>query len=368
VIGIAAISITPFDANWIAATLVLTTPILLPAVGELISERAGVLNVGLEGMMVAGAFTAYLVTWKLHSLLLGVLLGMGAGTLFGVIMALLVVEAGADQVVAGIGINLMALGLTAYLFEQIFSTQTQIVIPHVGKAAIPLVSKIPQVGPALFNQDPLVYIAFLLVPAAWFLLYKTKWGLAIRASGELPAAADTAGISVRGVRWLGVLVAGALAGLGGAYLTAVSVGVFADDIPAGRGYLALIAVIFGRWRPVGVMLAALVLGGAQALQLRLTVLASVPRVFWAAVALVAFAYVVFEIVFNRERLQRSGGGIAIGVGIAGLALAWITPMISLPAQLWRSLPYLVGLIALAAATTIARMPARLAYPYRRGEG
>jgi ABC-type uncharacterized transport system permease subunit len=368
VIAIATVTITPFDANWIAATLVLTTPILLPAIGELISERAGVLNVGLEGMMVAGAFAAYLVTWELHSLLLGVLIGMGAGIVFGVIMAMLVVEAGADQVVAGIGINLMALGLTAYLFEQIFSGQTQVVIPQVGRAPIPLVSKIPQIGAALFNQDPLVYISFLLVPTAWFLLYRTKWGLAIRASGEFPAAADTAGISVRGVRWIGILAAGALAGLGGAYLTAVSVGVFADDIPAGRGYLALIAVIFGRWRPLGVMLAALILGGAQALQLRLTVFASVPRVFWAAVALVAFAYVVFEIVFNRERLQKSGGGIAVGLGIAGLVLAWVAPKIAFPAQLWRSLPYLVGIIALAAATTMARMPARLAYPYRRGEG
>ncbi len=215
-IGIAAISITPFDANWIGATLVLTTPILLPAVGELISERAGVLNVGLEGMMVAGAFVAYLATWELHSLVLGLLLGMGAGMVFGVIMALLTVEAGADQVVAGIGINLMALGLTAYLYEQIFGGKTQVVIPQVGNAPIPLLSKIPQVGPALFNHDPLVYIAFLLVPASWFLLYRTKWGLAIRASGELPAAADTAGISVRRVRWMGVLTAGGLAGLGGA--------------------------------------------------------------------------------------------------------------------------------------------------------
>jgi simple sugar transport system permease protein len=366
-IGFGAISITPFDANWIGATLILATPILLPAVGELISERAGVLNVGLEGMMVAGAFVAYLVTWELHSLLLGALMGMGAGMVFGAIMAILVVEAGADQVVAGIGINLMALGLTSYLFEQIFGGQTQVVIPQVSNAPIPLLSKIPQLGPALFNHDPLVYIAFLLVPASWFFLYKTKWGLAVRACGELPAAADTAGISVRRVRWMAVLTAGALAGLGGAYLTIVSVGIFAEDIPAGRGYLALIAVIFGRWRPLGVMLAALVLGGAQALQLRLTILPNVPRVFWAALAVVAVAYVLYQVIFNREKLQKGGSGIAITVGVAGIVLAYITPKISFPSQIWRSLPYLVGLIALAAATTRVRMPARLAYPFRRGE-
>jgi ABC-type uncharacterized transport system permease subunit len=367
-IGMATISIVPFDWNWIAAALILTTPILLPAVGELVSERAGVLNVGLEGMMVAGAFIAYLVTWKLHSLVLGVLLGMGAGMVFGVIMAILAVEARADQVVAGIGINLMALGLTAYLYQQIFASHAQVVIPQVGNAPIPLLSKIPGVGGALFNHDPLVYVAFLLVPASWFLLYRTKWGLAIRASGELPAAADTAGVSVRRVRWGGVLTASALAGLGGAYLTAVSVGVFAPDIPAGRGYLALIAVIFGRWRPLGVMLGALVLGGAQAIEIRLTVLPTVPRVFWVAVALIALLYLLYQIVFNRERLQRSAGGIAIGVGVAGIVLAWAVPHISLPDQFWRGLEYLVGLIALVAATTRARMPARLAYPYHRGEG
>ncbi len=115
------------------------------------------------------------------------------------------------------------------------------------------------------------------------------------------------------------------------------------------------------------MLAALVLGGAQALELRLTVLPHVPGVFWAALALVAFAYVVYQVVFNRVRLQKSAGGIAIGVGIAGIVLAWVTPKISFPSQLWLSLPYLVGLIALAASTTKARMPARLAYPYRRAE-
>jgi general nucleoside transport system permease protein len=363
-----AISLSPFDAGWLAAALVLTTPVLLTAIGELISERAGVLNVGLEGMMVAGAFVAYLVTYKLHSLALGVILGMCGGIAFAVVMALLAVEARADQVVAGVGINLMAIGLTSYLFQEIFEGETQVVVDRVGNVPIPLLSDIPEVGNALFDHDPFVYLAFLLVPASWFLLYRTRWGLAIRASGEVPAAADTAGISVRKVRWGAILAAGALAGLGGAHLTVVSVGIFADDIPAGRGYLALIAVIFGRWRPVGVLAACLLLGGADALRIRLTLLDSVPRVFWVVLALTAIIFLVRLIALQRGRADRGSTTFVVAVALLGLVFAVATPHIDLPAQFWRTLPYMIGLLALGAAVTRARMPSRLAYPYQRGEG
>jgi simple sugar transport system permease protein len=363
-----SISLSPFDAGWLAAAMVLTTPVLLTAMGELISERAGVLNVGLEGMMVSGAFVAYYVMFQTENLGLAALLGLGGGVIFAVVMAVLSIEARADQVVAGIGINLMAIGLTSYLFQEQFSGQSQTVVDRVGKIEIPLLSDIPEIGPALFDHDPFVYFAFLLVPATWFLLYRTRWGLAIRASGELPAAADTTGISVRRVRWAAVLTAGALAGLGGAYLTIVAVGIFADDLPAGRGYLALIAVILGRWRPVGVLVACLLLGGADALRIRLTLLPDVPRIFWLVLALVAIAFLVRLYLVARGRGGRRTNLFVVGIAVVGLAFAVITPHVSVPAQFWRTLPYLIGLVALAAAVTQARMPARLAYPYRRGEG
>jgi simple sugar transport system permease protein len=367
-IPLASVSLSPFDAGWLGATLILTTPVLLAALGELISERAGVLNVGLEGMMVSGAFVAYLVASKLHSLPLAVVLGVGGGMVFGVVMALLAIEARADQVVAGVGVNLMAIGVTSYLFEQIFGGSTEVVVNRVGDLRIPLLADIPTVGPALFDHDPFVYLALLLVPACWYLLFRTKWGLAIRACGEMPAAADTAGISVRRVRWGAVLAASALAGLGGAYLTVVSVGIFADDIPAGRGYLALIAVIFGRWRPFGVLAACLLIGGADALRIRLTLLDGIPRIFWVVFAIAAIAFLVQLALAQRGRPERRTNAFVLILALAGLALAVVTPHISLPAQFWRTLPYLIGLLALLAAVTKARMPSRLAYPYERGEG
>jgi ABC-type uncharacterized transport system permease subunit len=367
-IPLGSISLSPFDAGWLAATMVLTTPVLLTALGELISERAGVLNVGLEGMMVSGAFVAYYVMAETENLALAAFLGICGGVVFGVVMALLAIEARADQVVAGIGINLMAIGLTSYLFQQKFGGGARVIVDRAGNVEIPLLSDIPEIGPALFDHDPFVYFAFLLVPATWFLLYRTRWGLAIRGSGELPAAADTAGISVRRVRWGGVLAASALAGLGGAYLTIAAVGIFADDLPAGRGFLALIAVIFGRWRPVGVLVACLLLGGADALRIRLTLLPDIPRIFWVVLALAAIIYLVHLFIVHRHRAGKRSNLFVLGVAVTGLLLAVITPPISVPPQFWRTLPYLIGLLALAAAVTRARMPTRLTYPYQRGEG
>jgi ABC-type uncharacterized transport system permease subunit len=367
VIPFGSISLSPFDAGWLAAALVLTTPVLLAATGELISEKAGVLNVGLEGMMVSGAFVAYVVADKADNLLLAAVMGMGGGIVFGVIMALLAIEARADQVVAGVGINLMALGVTSYLFQEEYGGKSQVVVDRVDKVAIPVLHDIPGVGNALFNQDPFVYLAFLLVPATWFLLYRTKWGLSIRACGELPAAADTAGISVRRVRWGAVIACSALAGLGGAHLTIVSVGIFADGITAGRGVLALIAVIFGRWRPVGVLAACLLLGGADALRIRLTLLDSVPRVFWIVLTIVAVVVLVRLVLAQRGRVE-GANTLVLVIALAGVACAALTPHISVPAQFWRTLPYLIGLLALAAAVTRARMPSALTYPYDRGGG
>jgi general nucleoside transport system permease protein len=366
---IAAIGIGPFDTAWLAAALVLTTPILLAAMGELISERAGVLNVGLEGYMLAGAFFSYLVAWKAGNLAAGAAAGVAAGLMFAVVMGLLTIEAKADQIVAGVGINLAVAGLTSYLFDQIFGSRAQIVVPTIGNLRIPLLEKIPDFGPALFDHDWTLYLAFLLVPAVWFLLYRTKWGLAIRGAGEMPAAVDTAGVSVKRVRWFGVLSAGGLAGLGGANLAIVQVGIFHQEMTAGRGFLALVAVIFGRWRPIGVLGACLALGGADALQLRLAAQNQVPAQVWGVIAAIAAALVIYQLVRVRQGRSRPVAlSIAGAVAASGIVLTAVAPHVNLPDQLWRSLPFLLALIVLAGAVTRAHMPSRLTLPYSRGEG
>ena len=357
----------PFDTDWLASALVLTTPILLAAIGELISERAGVLNVGLEGMMLSGAFFAYYVSWKSGSNATGIVAGIGAGMLFGVVMGLLSIEAGADQIVSGVGINLAAIGLTSYLFDQVFGNLAQVILPTVGSVRIPGLADIPDIGPALFDQDVVLYLAFLLVPVSWFVLYRTKWGLGIRAAGELPAAADTAGISVRRVRWAGVLTASGLAGLAGAHLSIVEVGIFHQEMTAGRGFLALVAVIFGRWRPLGVLGACFALGGTDALQLRLADRSEVPRAVWGAFVAVAVAYMLYRVLVAHGRPR--GRTLASGclVAGAGVGLLVSTPHVFLPAEFWRSLPYLLALVVLAGGVTRARMPSKLTLPYYRGE-
>lgn len=366
---IAQIGIGPFDTAWLASALILATPLLLSAVGELISERAGILNVGLEGFMLAGAFFSYFVAWKTGSLALGVMASIAAGLLFAAVMGLLSITARADQIVSGIGINLAAIGLTSYLFDEIFGNRAQIVVPTIGNISIPGLSKIPDFGPALFDHDWVLYAAFLFVPAVWFLLFRTKWGLSVRAAGELPEAVDTAGINVNRVRWMGVLAAGGLSGLAGADLAIVQVGIFHQEMTAGRGFLALVAVIFGRWRPIGVLGACLALGGADALQLRLADQSEVPSQVWAVAAVIAAAFVLYWVLVSRQgRPRPTAIGLAALVAATGLVLTLVAPHIDLPTELWRSLPYLVALGVLAGAISRAHMPSKLTQPYSRGNG
>jgi simple sugar transport system permease protein len=366
---IAGIGLGPFDSDWIASALILTTPILLASVGEVVSERAGVLNVGLEGMMLAGAFFSYWAVFLTGDLLLGILAGIAAGIFFGIVMSLLTIVAGADQIVSGIGINLAAFGLTAFLFDEVFGEREQVVISTIGDLKIPGLADLGGIGEAIFNQDPVLYFAFLLVPALWFFLYKTKWGLSVRGSGEMPAAVDTAGISIKRVRWGGVLAAAGLAGLAGAFLVLVEVGIFRQGMTAGRGFLALVAVIFGRWTPVGTLGACLILGGTDALQLRLAGQEEVPREVWGVLALLSAGFIAYWVLFRRGvRARRLALGVVIGIGVSGVVLFAITPAVELPDQVWRALPFLLALAVLAGAVTKARMPTKLTLPYNRGEG
>jgi ABC-type uncharacterized transport system permease subunit len=357
-----------FDAALLASALVVTTPILLAALGEVVSERAGVLNVGLEGMILCGAFFGFLVAWQIDSRPLGMIAGALAGMILAVGMGVLTIEAKADQIVAGVGLNILAVGVTTFAFDQILGDRGQVTLGSVGPLEIPVLSDLGGVGHALFAQDPVVYLAFLLIPVLALMMTRTRWGLAVRSVGEKPAASDTAGISVRRVRWMATLTAGALAGLAGAYLSVIQLGIFRQEMSAGRGFLALTAVIFGRWRPAGVAVACLVFGGADALQLRLQASSSVPTEVWVVIAAAGAAFLAWALLRQRRRPAERGSLIGAGIALViGVALLVIAPSISLPSQLWLALPALLALFALAVTGGRARMPTALTLPYRRGE-
>jgi simple sugar transport system permease protein len=355
-----------FDAAWVAATIALATPVLFAALGETVAERTGTIDVGLEGMMLVGAFFGFLVSWQTGSPWLAVGAGLFAGAVLAALMAVLSIEARADQIVAGIGLNILAFGVTSFVFDQIFAHRGQVVLDSMAPLGIPGLEDLGGIGKALFHQPPLLYVAYLLVPALWFLLYRTNAGLALRAAGELPEAVDTAGVSVRAVRWAGVLTAGALAGVGGAYLSVVSLGLFVQGMSAGRGFIALAAVIFGRWRPFSVLVACLVFGGADALQLRLQAEESIPREVWvvaAAIPLVALCVMVAR--RGRSSINRADVFVGIALAAACTSLAVIRPDWSVPSQLWLTMPYVVAILVLAGFVGRTRLPAALGVPYRR---
>jgi simple sugar transport system permease protein len=355
-----------FDVALLTAAILATTPILLAGLGELVSERAGVLNVGLEGMMLFGAFFAFFGTDLTGNLLLGTLCGLAAGVLLAALMALLSVEAGADQIVVGIGLNVLAVGVTGFLYEELFSDRGQVILPTMSDWAIPGLSKLPVVGETFFDAQPLTYLAMALIPTVWFLLYRSNWGLAIRAAGEMPEAVDAAGVNVRRVRWAATMWAGALAGLGGATLSIGLTGLFTEGMTAGRGFLAFAAVIFGKWRLGGVVFACALFGSADALQLRLQASDSVPSQVWAAVGIGAGALLIVGLLRKRRLAARSAIGIA-ALGAIAIALAVIKPNISLPSQLWLAFPYILTLLALAGFVGRARLPRALALPYHRAD-
>ena len=351
-----------FDAFWLATTLRLSTPLIFASSGELLAERTGVLNIGLEGFMLAGAFFGFLGTYLSGSFLVGVIFAVVAGAIFAAAMAFLSIRLRADQIVVGIGINILALGVTSFAFREIFSGP-QVLLDRPEPWEWPLLSRIPGVGQALFAQPGWVYFALVVVAAVWFVLQRTTWGLSMRATGELPEAADTAGSSVFRNRWVATLVAGGLAGAGGSFLS-IELGVFVEGMTNGRGYLALAAVIFGRWRAPGVLLACLLFGGADALQLRLQAEAAVPFEVWLVLALLGPAYLVAT--GRSFRSQHPLTLAAIGcLTVIGAILAVAEPQFTLPAQLWRTLPFVLTIIVLAGFIGRSWMPSTLAIPYSR---
>lgn len=263
---------TAFFVTWLAAAIRLAGPVLLAALGEIFDELSGVLNIGIEGTLLLGALTSFLISFLTGSAWLGLLGGILVGALINLPLAWLYIQVKASQVVVGIIFNTLALGLTSYTYRvalgEVTKPQKAAMLPVVD---IPGLSDLPVVGPVLFNHSLLLYVTVALVFVSGFVLYRTKFGLKLRAVGEHPKAADTAGVDVERMRWIGVLLSGATAGMAGAYLVLSQLGIFRDNIVAGRGFIALAIVIFGRWNPYKAALAALAFGAADALQLSLQI-------------------------------------------------------------------------------------------------
>ena len=301
----------------------LAMPTALAAVGEAFSERSGVLNLGLEGMMLGAALAAFVGEYFTGSAVAGVLAGVAAGTLLAAIKAFLSVYLKTDQVINGIAIVLFAQGITAFGYERIFGgLQTSPEVPSLPLLHIPGLASIPGLGPVLFEQNILFYISLVTVVVVWLLLYRTKFGLTGRAVGESPLAADSVGINVDRMRWLALLVCGAMAGLGGAVLIVGDINLFGVNVTAGRGWVAIALVIFGRWNPLIVFGGALLFGLTDALQLRIQALiggthAVVPYEFFQALPyLLTLTVMVLATISAKRTAQPAALGIPFRKGVA----------------------------------------------------
>jgi ABC-type uncharacterized transport system permease subunit len=252
--------------GFLAAAVRVATPLLLAATGETVTERAGVINLGLEGMMLAGALAATLGAsaagpWT------GLALAVLAGMLLAAAFAAIAIGARADQIIAGTALTLGAVGLTGTIYRHAYGTGgAGLALPTLAPAPIPLLSRIPILGPALFDQPAPTYLALVALPIVWWVLFRTRPGLALRATGEGAAMARAAGVRTGLVRTAATIVGGGFAGLAGATLVLAQVGTFAEKMTAGRGYVAIAIVVLGRWHPAGVAVVALLFGAATALQ------------------------------------------------------------------------------------------------------
>ncbi len=254
----------------LASGIRLATPYLYAAIGETFGQRSGVLNLGVEGQMLLGAFAAFYVSFSTGNLWLGMLAALLVGALMGLAMAFVTVNLQAEQGISGIGFYLFGLGMSDLLFQRLLGTVET--VSGFSKIQIPFLSDIPIIGEIFFQQNLLVYIAFALVPVAWFILNKTTLGLKIRAVGEYPEAADSVGVSVAQVRYFTIILGGMLSGVAGASLSIALLNVFQQNMTSGLGFIAVALVYFGGWRPWGVLGGALLFSMVNSLQLWVQVL------------------------------------------------------------------------------------------------
>ncbi|TGE39229.1 ABC transporter permease [Desulfosporosinus fructosivorans] len=300
---------------YLIASVRMATPLILAGLGEAISEKAGIINIGVEGIMLSGAFFSFIVSFFTGNLLLGLLAGIVGGIMVSMIHAVLSIHCQANQTIVGLALNFMVLGLTSFLFLMVFGQATTIPSCAVlSEVKIPLLWRIPIIGEALFNQNLFVYIALISLVLTAIFFYKTEWGVNLVAVGEHPQAANSAGLNVVVVRYFACFVNGVLGGLGGASITLGQLGFFMENVTSGRGYIALVVVILGRRNPFGIFAAAMVIGFSQALQ------------------------------FNLQTL-----GIPI------------------PSQVFSMFPYVVAVIVLCLSIGKSRDPAALGVPYERNK-
>jgi general nucleoside transport system permease protein len=321
ILGLVAFAFVFAFLTWVAAgqsmnlTGVLQTtvqravPIVFGALSGVLCERAGVINIAIEGMLLSGAFVSAVLTSATDNPWLGIGGAILIGGLLALLLAVLAIRYRVDQVIAGFFINILATGLTAFLQVRILQPyQDELNTPQrLGAIQIPVLSDIPIIGPVLFQHNVIVYMLFALILAIHFGLFYTRWGLRVRAVGEHPKAADTVGINVHWVRYSTVVLGGMVAGLGGAYFTIGSTGAFEREMTAGRGFIGLAATIFGGWNPIGASLAGLVFGFADAIQARLSILSiAIPSEFLLMIPYVVTIIVVAGLV-GRARPPAAEG-------------------------------------------------------------
>jgi simple sugar transport system permease protein len=255
-------------------SLIEAVPLTLGALSGLLCERSGVINIAIEGQFLISAFIGAMVASASRSLFMGLLAGAAAGALVGLLLAVFTITYAADQIIVGVVLDAFALGLTSFFLQSLLVPHQSVLnSPDVfGPIPIPLLDRIPVLGPLLFNQNVFVYLTIVILVVVQIALFRTRWGLRVRAVGEHPRAADTVGINVQQVRYRNVILGGIVAGIGGASFTIGSTGQFAPNMTSGLGYIALAAMIFGRWRPLGALGAALLFGFTDALQFALSIL------------------------------------------------------------------------------------------------
>jgi general nucleoside transport system permease protein len=285
----------------VAAGIQLATPFLLAALGETMGQRSGVVNLGVDGIMLLGAFGAYYVAVKTGSLVLATAAGLGVGLVMGLLTAFVSVTLKAEQGISGIGVFLFGLGLTNVMLLKLFASP--VTIPALPAVRIPLLHRIPYLGPMFFTQNWLVYLAFLLVPAFTFALNRTTYGMKIRAVGENPAAADTVGVSVARIRYSTVILGCAMAGLAGATLLML-IGIFQEDLTNSAGFIAVALVYFGAFRPVGVMAGSLLYGMVGAVVVTWKTLGIIPTSASDIASMAPAVLTVLALLFVARRFQQ----------------------------------------------------------------
>jgi simple sugar transport system permease protein len=304
-------------ASILTITVRAGTSLMYATIGEILTERAGILNLGVEGMMIMGAVTAFAAAFHSDSAWLGVATAMVVGGLLALIHAFLTITLRADQTVSGLALTIFGTGLASFLGQRLGPDGMPLVGqvgPRFHKAALPVLAEIPVIGLALFHQDVLVYVMYLLVPLAWYILYKTRPGLHLRAIGESPHTADAMGVNVIGLRYLYTVLGGMLVGLGGAHLSLAYTPGWTENLTSGRGWIAIALVIFATWDPARAVIGALLFGGVNAIQFRLQAAgATIPAAFLNMLPYALTIIVLVIITWWEAFRKRVGAPAALGI-------------------------------------------------------